>query len=120
MSTRRIIARNKISAAYEKNAKRDADAQRELVAKRKLKWISEAHWPEGTCDSCHNITKDNHDTIEQAYGVKKLLQAEGFGGERKVFPVCVRIYREDSSIAALDATGRIAQLPPEKGIWKDE
>lgn len=52
-------------------------------------WYSLADW--GDYDIFngyqHNITHDKHGTKEQAEGVCRGLQREGFGGERRVFPV---------------------------------
>lgn len=49
-------------------------------------WKSVAVWP----DELHvpnDISEDEHDTEDQAKGVCQLLEKEGFGGERKVFPI---------------------------------
>lgn len=50
-----------------------------------LRWKSIAVWPSGTCQG--NQSSDHHDTKEQAEGVAYLLKKNGFGGDRKIFPV---------------------------------
>lgn len=54
-------------------------------------WLSCAEWPNGLVNNVsgegENITKDRHDTKEQAEAVCSLLEVRGFGGERCHFPV---------------------------------
>ena len=52
---------------------------------------SNALWPDGVCSSKYgdNISTDTHSTLEQSAGVCRALRREGFGGEGKVFPLCV-------------------------------
>lgn len=45
------------------------------------KFKSLASWPDG------QETSDKHHTREQAEGVCRLLRQEGYGGDRKMFPV---------------------------------
>jgi hypothetical protein len=55
-------------------------------------WRSNAEWP---CGLIHNgvggppanITEDGHDTKEQAEAVCRMLERDGFGGERVHFPI---------------------------------
>lgn len=56
-----------------------------------MRYQSNALWPEGVCHSQwgDNISTDTHDTVEQSAGVCRMLRIEGFGGERKVFPLFV-------------------------------
>lgn len=47
-----------------------------------------AEWPPGTISgSSTSISDDSHDTREQAEGVCRRLQCEGFGGNGKIFPI---------------------------------
>jgi len=50
-------------------------------------FVSKAQWPVGTAEWCNNITSDEHYTKEEAIGVCRLLERDGFGGERKIFPI---------------------------------
>jgi hypothetical protein len=52
-------------------------------------WTSCAEWPEGLVSNGQrpNVTEDGHYTKEQADCVCRLLEREGFGGERRIFPV---------------------------------
>lgn len=57
-------------------------------------WTSFAEWPPGIVHNGKggppaNITEDGHDTEEQAIGVCRALERDGFGGERCHFPVRV-------------------------------
>ena len=54
---------------------------------------SHAEWPIGTCDSMDNHTEDDHDTAGQAEGVCEMLAEDGFGGDKKVYPI--RTWVED-------------------------
>ncbi len=56
-----------------------------------MRYQSNALWPAGVCSSQwgDNISTDTHDTVEQSAAVCRMLRVEGFGGERKVFPLCV-------------------------------
>lgn len=38
-----------------------------------------------------NESVDTHDTQDQAEGVCRLMKKEGFGGDRKVFPLSTRV-----------------------------
>ena len=51
---------------------------------------SNAQWPIGTLNG-HNydISTDRHDTKEAAQAVCDMLSKNGFGGDKKVFPVMV-------------------------------
>lgn len=51
-----------------------------------MKVMSKARWPEGTV-IFSNVTSDTHDTFEQARAACLILKREGFGGERKIFPI---------------------------------
>ncbi len=52
---------------------------------------SNALWPPGVCASRwnDNISTDKHRTQEEAEGVCRMLQREGFGGNGKAFPLRV-------------------------------
>jgi len=50
-------------------------------------WTSNAEWPDGS------VSSDNHSTKEQADGVCKLLMRDGYGGDKKVFPI--RVWSEE-------------------------
>lgn len=51
-----------------------------------------AVWPkEVSCGNERNESDDTHATKEQAEAVCRGLMREGLGGERKIFPVSVRI-----------------------------
>ena len=52
-------------------------------------WQSCAEWPESVYtgfDGTH-VSKDGHDTEDAAKGVCRLLEREGFGGDREHFPI---------------------------------
>lgn len=51
------------------------------------KWKSCAQWPKGTCDSINNYSEDTHFSESAAEAVVSLLYENGFGGDRKIFPV---------------------------------
>lgn len=54
-------------------------------------WRSCAEWPEGLVNNVSgegkNVSKDRHDTKEQADAVCSILHVQGLGGERCHFPV---------------------------------
>ena len=51
-------------------------------------FTSNAKWPESILtNNTHNITTDKHDTLEQAEAVCKMLESDGFGGDKGVFPL---------------------------------
>ncbi len=52
------------------------------------KWRSCAKWPINvTTTFPNNVSKDTHDTKEQAEGVCSLLHKDGLGGNGKIFPL---------------------------------
>lgn len=55
------------------------------------KWRSNAQWPPGTCagGAKLDVTEDTHASKEEAEGVCRLLRENGFGGDRKIFPIRV-------------------------------
>ena len=53
-----------------------------------------AQWPDGTIGMDNEITDDLHDTYESASGVVDLLQKNGFGGDKKVFPYRVWVMKK--------------------------
>jgi len=59
------------------------------MGETKKQWRSIAVWPKDVVivSSNNNTTIDEHYTYEQAKGVCTLLNIEGFGGERKIFPI---------------------------------
>lgn len=50
---------------------------------------SNALWPKGVCSTMYgdNISTDTHPTQRHAEAVCRALEREGFGGERKHFPL---------------------------------
>lgn len=50
---------------------------------------SKAEWPKGSiCQArANDITTDFHETEAQASAVCRMLERDGLGGERKIFPV---------------------------------
>ena len=53
---------------------------------------SVAVWPDTiSLGNIANESSDEHDSLEAAYGVCRLLEKEGFGGEGKVFPLSTRV-----------------------------
>lgn len=52
---------------------------------------SNALWPDGVCSTKYgdNISTDTHETVHQSAAVCRALRRDGFGGERKVFPLYV-------------------------------
>lgn len=52
------------------------------------KWRSIAVWPDGTiAGEPSNTSSDTHHTFEQAQGVCRELNRNGFGGENKIYPI---------------------------------
>lgn len=52
-----------------------------------MTFTSNAEWPKGTMHCGNDITTDTHGSMEQAEGVVNLLYRNGFGGDRKIFPI---------------------------------
>lgn len=54
-----------------------------------MKYLSFAEWPEGTCRNRFGlpISQDTHETKEAAEGVCRLLEREGYSGQRQAFPI---------------------------------
>jgi len=52
-----------------------------------MTWESWAIWPPGTIGQHITESTDQHPTEEAAQGVIILLKREGFGGDRKIFPI---------------------------------
>lgn len=48
---------------------------------------SYAQWPKGTLCTESDISTDTHYSVEEANNVCTMLEAHGFGGEGKIFPV---------------------------------
>lgn len=67
-----------------------------------MQFQSNALWPAGVCSSKYgdNISTDLHATQAQAEGVCEGLERDGFGGERKHFPIRTWVNRS-------------AQIPPQ-------
>ena len=57
----------------------------------KQKWKSQAWWTSECCPSIGNYSEDTHWTKEEAEAVISLLYKDGFGGNRKFFPVMTRV-----------------------------
>lgn len=68
--------------------------------------ISKARWPEGTIIGGPDVTSDTHETFEQAQAVCLLLKREGFGGERKVFPVATWVENDSEYVDVSTARTR--------------
>ena len=51
------------------------------------KHTSNAQWPIGQFPSGHDVTTDSHDSEQEAESVCEILERDGWGGERKVFPL---------------------------------
>ena len=60
-------------------------------------WQSVAKWPfpEVATWSADNTSVDKHDTEAHAQAVVDRLLAEGFGGDRKIFPISAFVRRLD-------------------------
>lgn len=54
-----------------------------------MKFTSYAEWPKGTMHCGNDITTDTHGSMAEAEGVISLLYKNGFGGDRKIFPIRV-------------------------------
>ena len=50
-------------------------------------YTSHAKWPEDAFSDLCNVTTDNHRTKEEARQVCRMLELDGFGGDKKIFPV---------------------------------
>lgn len=57
-----------------------------------FQWRSKAWWPH-TVDliSLDNSSEDTHDDPEFAAAICRRLRREGFGGDRKIFPIRVAV-----------------------------
>jgi len=62
-----------------------------------MKYRSCAEWPPGHVVGAEreNVTTDTHDTESQAKAVCKLLEREGFSGERCHFPVKTWVEKDE-------------------------
>ena len=56
-----------------------------LAGVKEILWTSNAEWPAGTCPS--DRSDDTHATRRAAEAVCSILIKEGFGGNRRVFPL---------------------------------
>ena len=58
-----------------------------------IRWKTVAYWPEEVkgLGTAENTSEDTHDSKGQADGVARLLFTEGFGGDRKHFPIKVAV-----------------------------
>ena len=54
-----------------------------------MKYQSNAQWPEGQYPFGNDVSTDQHRNIEIAEAVCKGLAKDGWGGQRKIFPVKV-------------------------------
>lgn len=54
----------------------------------RMKYKSKAHWP-AIVAACHgaSISEETHDTKEQAEAVCQMLERDGLGGDKQIFPV---------------------------------
>lgn len=62
-----------------------------------MNWISNVQWPEGTLGFDNDVSTDKHRNESEARSVCDILEEEGFGGERKIFPIKTWIYDKDKS-----------------------
>lgn len=62
----------------------------------KPEWQSCALWAPGVVCEVDNTTRDNHYTEGEAQGVCRLLERNGFGGDKKVYPVRTWVERTPS------------------------
>lgn len=76
-----------------------------------MKFTSNCQWPEGTMHCGNDITTDTHHSMEGARGVVNLLYRNGFGGDRKIFPVAAWAQMEDND-------GNVIEKDePRSGTW---
>lgn len=61
-----------------------------------MKWKSCAEWPPGHVHDPEgsNITKDTHNTEEQARAVSRMLSRQGWGGQGAPYPIRVWVEKE--------------------------
>lgn len=54
-----------------------------------IKWTSNAEWPLDVYRGTHGdgVTTDTHNSFDAAEAVCHALRHEGFGGQRKAFPL---------------------------------
>lgn len=80
--------------------KQKAESSFAAPAGSPMKWESVALWPESVClGVTPNESVDSHEGREAAEAVCDRLQDEGLGGERKIFPISVRVrpvYQENN------------------------
>lgn len=81
-----------------------------------MKWKSNATWPKGCFDGQNNRTDDTHDTMGQAEAICQLLEENGAGGERKVFPVSTWVSEIDTSPRTSEAVARIEKKHTHVGV----
>jgi hypothetical protein len=72
------------SAALEGDSEVGAGSLRRMVGGRYESW---AEWPPIHPAAPNEQSADTHDTQEKAEAVCKMLERDGLGGERKVFPI---------------------------------
>ncbi len=81
------------------------------------KFYSCSQWPTGTATHSGDITKDDHDTWAGAKGVCDLLCQNGFGGDRKVYPV--KVWIEDELGCRRDRDpATLNHISPERFVWE--
>lgn len=81
-----------------------------------MKYLSFARWPKGTCLT--DKTSDMHESKEEAEAVTDLLREEGFGGERKIFPLytwtspneACQFFEKDINVCSNDLIELLAKI----------
>lgn len=52
-----------------------------------MQYQSNAQWPKDQYPFSNDVSTDKHGTMDQAAAVCRGLERDGWGGERKIFPV---------------------------------
>ena len=63
-----------------------------------MKYKSKAQWPSPTVGhDGATITEDSHDTYEQARAVCDMLERDGLGGMKQIFPLSTWVEKEEET-----------------------
>lgn len=81
-----------------------------------MKFSSCAQWPAGTATFSNDVTKDENGTWALANGIAQRLRREGFGGDRKVFPI--RTWVEDETGREWPIDPMKTNISPERFVWE--
>jgi hypothetical protein len=61
-----------------------------------MKYKSKAQWPAIVASAHgHSISEDTHDTYEQARAVCDMLERDGLGADKKIFPLSTWVEKEE-------------------------